>query len=504
MENMEKRFFLNPVKHSEMIKYNLVYGLSADATKELLKQEKDTLVHYRGFLSGIFDDIPMAESEYTRKNGKGRKSNPIADHMVHYWNADTWKNQIYSLYLYGVTRSDPENEIIEAYCRNLQLPEWTAKKELDYREDSEAKEMLENLGILRKDDSKKKILVRKEFSASEDCLDRLKEMICFFNSFAPLSPLGFSILQRMSGNKIKIPFFVKGQSPFRTLRQENVYRCLLAITNHFFIECEDKHLVQPVNLEFADHFLHEKNCNVYVYVKDREGKYTRCPVPDNILLKLVKTKKKENDSNITVNCREWSSKNENEYGIYRITLLVNTITRDYLLEKACRIWTPELIETDDKDVLREIPYYPKDSLWKTMTLKYHVCFQEYEDNEINELPFDDMPNPGDTLRDSMSVQEYSELMEETDAYLPGLKDEFEEHVCSNEYNLAAEENNDMDYHDHTAEQENTWDFGISQEDTMDTSVGNHWDFEAESDSSTSVDAGDTSIDDGIDSAFDDD
>lgn len=36
----------------------------------------------------------------------------------------------------------------------------------------------------------------------------------------------------------------------------------------------------------------------------------------------------------------------------------------------------------------------------------------------------DAPNPGDGLRDSMSVGEYAELMEETDAKLPGLAAEY--------------------------------------------------------------------------------
>lgn len=40
----------------------------------------------------------------------------------------------------------------------------------------------------------------------------------------------------------------------------------------------------------------------------------------------------------------------------------------------------------------------------------------------------DVPNPGDTLRDSMSSMEYANLMENTDSEMPGIREEFEEQI----------------------------------------------------------------------------
>lgn len=46
-------------------------------------------------------------------------------------------------------------------------------------------------------------------------------------------------------------------------------------------------------------------------------------------------------------------------------------------------------------------------------------------NDIcTELPGFDMPNPGDGLRESMSVEKYADLMESTDAALPSIADEY--------------------------------------------------------------------------------
>lgn len=41
------------------------------------------------------------------------------------------------------------------------------------------------------------------------------------------------------------------------------------------------------------------------------------------------------------------------------------------------------------------------------------------------LPVDDSPNPGDGLRESMSPEAYAELMEATEAELPGIQAEYE-------------------------------------------------------------------------------
>lgn len=75
--------------------------------------------------------------------------------------------------------------------------------------------------------------------------------------------------------------------------------------------------------------------------------------------------------------------------------------------------------------------------------------------------FDAQPNPGDTLRESMSAAEYSELMEETDAVLPNIGDAYQEHI---ETGIQAENNME-------------WDFDISMEEISDAAVSTaDWDF----------------------------
>ena len=66
-----------------------------------------------------------------------------------------------------------------------------------------------------------------------------------------------------------------------------------------------------------------------------------------------------------------------------------------------------------------------------VTEELHYSFTNMshaEMEELNEISSDymfDDPNPGDTLRDMMSVEEYSTLMTETDAELPGIAQDFQ-------------------------------------------------------------------------------
>lgn len=100
--------------------------------------------------------------------------------------------------------------------------------------------------------------------------------------------------------------------------------------------------------------------------------------------------------------------------------------------------------------------------------------------------FDAQPNPGDTLRASMSTAEYSELMEETDAALPNISDVYQEH---SETSFQAESNVD-------------WDFDTAMGDITDAEVSAaDWDFEASADDpSAEVGGGD----DGAEVSADDD
>lgn len=64
---------------------------------------------------------------------------------------------------------------------------------------------------------------------------------------------------------------------------------------------------------------------------------------------------------------------------------------------------------------------------------------------------DEFPNPGDSLRDSMSPEEYAELMEETDAALPNIVDYYAEWDYQGVPNSTAE----------TGEATADWDGGVS-------------------------------------------
>lgn len=60
----------------------------------------------------------------------------------------------------------------------------------------------------------------------------------------------------------------------------------------------------------------------------------------------------------------------------------------------------------------------------SFTNESHADLEQY--NEISRHYLnDDYPNPEDTLRESMSTEEYAELVEETDNYLPSISDEYD-------------------------------------------------------------------------------
>ncbi|MDO5407812.1 MAG: DNA/RNA non-specific endonuclease [Eubacteriales bacterium] len=98
--------------------------------------------------------------------------------------------------------------------------------------------------------------------------------------------------------------------------------------------------------------------------------------------------------------------------------------------------------------------------------------------------FDAAPNPGDSLRNSMTANEYAELMEETDAALPNIGDMYEEHISGNAQ--SAE-----------------WSFEASSEAVPESTAS--WGFESSSGSTaeeSGPDSGDVSVDAGNDDGAD--
>lgn len=98
-----------------------------------------------------------------------------------------------------------------------------------------------------------------------------------------------------------------------------------------------------------------------------------------------------------------------------------------------------------------------DGQTQTVTLSF-ANMQNSEQAAINEKintqasdMLDEFPNPGDGLRDSMSPEEYAELMEETDAALPNIADYYAEWDYQGAPNSTAE----------TGEPTADWDGGIS-------------------------------------------
>ena len=117
--------------------------------------------------------------------------------------------------------------------------------------------------------------------------------------------------------------------------------------------------------------------------------------------------------------------------------------------------------------------------------------QEGINQELVEKVDIDMENPGDTLRESMSPEEYATLMEETDAELPNIRDEFDGNNVNYSFQeeQASMETNTTSLE--SAETGNTknWEFsvndyeGIQSESTCDYSI------EADAGASVSDDCG---------------
>lgn len=88
--------------------------------------------------------------------------------------------------------------------------------------------------------------------------------------------------------------------------------------------------------------------------------------------------------------------------------------------------------------------------------------QEAYNNEINNLCLSDEFDNPDPLRDSMTVQEYAKLMDETEGYLPSLKEEFD---VDNSVEMSFDQNYivdaDMSFDDMKAEtNDNEMDNGV--------------------------------------------
>lgn len=140
----------------------------------------------------------------------------------------------------------------------------------------------------------------------------------------------------------------------------------------------------------------------------------------------------------------------------------------------------------------------------------HLSFSNmsvHEQEEINHvletsfLP-EEMPNPGDALREFLSPEEYTQLMEETDTMLPNIRDEFDEQITNDRLEAVMEKNTDtLDINGENTIDSSVWNFETQTDDTMEANAGDTWDVEV---GGGSVSDADISIDDGMDSSLDED
>lgn len=135
----------------------------------------------------------------------------------------------------------------------------------------------------------------------------------------------------------------------------------------------------------------------------------------------------------------------------------------------------------------------------------NMTVQEQEDiNQVLEtsiLP-EDISNPGDTLREFMSPEEYAQLMEETDTVLPNIRDEFDVQITSAQSEMEMEENIDtLDINGENTTDSSVWNYEILADDIVETNAGCAWDVEVEGGSVQDADIG---VDDGMDSLLDED
>lgn len=120
--------------------------------------------------------------------------------------------------------------------------------------------------------------------------------------------------------------------------------------------------------------------------------------------------------------------------------------------------------------------------------------QENINQELGEnVDMENIPNPGDTLRENMSAEEYADLMEKTDTELPGLKEEFEEHITNDNLQSmdVTMEVDAMEATDITNSNSADWDFDSSVYGN-EADVSDSWDCGAECDAGvdgSSADAG---------------
>lgn len=407
---MSRTYYYNPKQFITTIKYNFIYGLD-DAMTQKIFNDKNSLVAQRKFFRSIFNEIPTTSDDFIKTNRKGRKTDfkPV-EHLLHYWDTDSWGNYIYALCWYAGTYEDGWNRAgaynlqanpeklsrIQFLCNILTTDKWDLienpltspdgrilyPKEIEY---------LEKMGIIRTDKNYINIRQTKINNKDGTVSVAFQEMLYFFSKFAPLSSIGFSILQRISDGQIHIPIIVNGQSPFLPLKQENIYRCLLAIANNLYIkidrtgssspmktsEKKEKKtnkkdvLVKPLRLEFHDNFLFERNQNAYVCVEGPNEETYLCPIPDDILLDLCPSTKDKVPE--TAGISEFIDTSPLVEWIYSIDLLYNINTENYIKRKATRIWAPEhngSISTDK--INKRIHYYPQNGSWDICQLQYMI------------------------------------------------------------------------------------------------------------------------------------
>lgn len=365
---MPSKHFINPIMSTslDMIKYRFIYGLSDDVTEEFLGKKRNTYVQYKSYISEI--QAPLVESPYLERSNKGSKGNRYADKLAHYWDNSNWGNQIYTLYGAEYEKKTPEGNLIgEEMARLLQ---GKGKENVCLSQSEE--ELLQRFGILANGgDGRFQLRTPGKWEKKEQ--NAMAALICFFSHFVPLPALGYSILQRWGMEDMRIPVILRGQSLFEPLWQENIYRCLLAMANDYRIQYCGVWM-RPVDFDFRDNFLYEKNRNAYVKLMDAKGKTLWCQVPEKPLLCLRAPEEIE-EGNLQ-NVGEF----EDTFVIYEVELLMNQdINTDFLRRKARRIWMP-LKEEDTTNQVMHIQTYNKAyPNWKTCVFTYQIPEREEEE-----------------------------------------------------------------------------------------------------------------------------
>lgn len=115
--------------------------------------------------------------------------------------------------------------------------------------------------------------------------------------------------------------------------------------------------------------------------------------------------------------------------------------------------------------------------------------QENINYDLNtRVEMEDLPNPGDTLRERMSPEEYTEFMEKTDEQLPSIRDEFGEQISINH----SQETGVVDIQ--TEMSTSDWEFQDSQNlAAVDENLSESWDFADSCEADTCMEGADISI-----------